>query len=312
MKIVGVSFGTRDGANDSMCRTALLAAREAGAEIGFIHLYDWDIKYCTGCVACSRGLVMGHGNVCTVKDDFDAFRSILLDADGVLLVSPIFEKGGSGLLHTICDRFGPRMDRGMNFIADKKALAGEGKPVDQRLLKDKVISFIGIGGSDWSTKIQCDHLLIALSPGWKVIDNDRFSWSKNIIMEDDKVSRIREIGCNLAKAAADIDNAKYMGEPGVCAHCNCNEFYLEPGTNRATCCLCGIVGEIAVENGRLQFVFPESQLEHAHDTLSGKLIHGRDIFEMESKLIDVMKSDEFKKRVADVKAAVPVIPPPAK
>ena len=80
MKIVGVSLGTRNGSNDSMCKEALIAAQEMGAEGSFIHLLDWDIKDCTGCVACSRSLVMGKGNVCTRKDEFDDFRSQLLDA----------------------------------------------------------------------------------------------------------------------------------------------------------------------------------------------------------------------------------------
>ena len=56
MKILGVSLGTKNGNNDTMCRVALEAAKNAGAEIEFIHLFDWDIKYCSGCVACSRAL----------------------------------------------------------------------------------------------------------------------------------------------------------------------------------------------------------------------------------------------------------------
>ena len=47
MKILGVSLGTKNGNNDTMCRVALEAAKNAGAEIEFIHLFDWDIKYCS-------------------------------------------------------------------------------------------------------------------------------------------------------------------------------------------------------------------------------------------------------------------------
>ena len=54
MKILGVSLGTKNGNNDTMCRVALEAAKEKGAEIEFIHLLDWDIQYCSGCVACSH------------------------------------------------------------------------------------------------------------------------------------------------------------------------------------------------------------------------------------------------------------------
>ena len=49
MKILGVSLGTKNGNNDTMCRVALEAAKEMGAEIEFIHLMDWNIDYCSGC-----------------------------------------------------------------------------------------------------------------------------------------------------------------------------------------------------------------------------------------------------------------------
>ena len=48
MKIVGVSLGTRNGSNDSMCKEALNAAKEMGAEVSFVHLLDWNIQDCTG------------------------------------------------------------------------------------------------------------------------------------------------------------------------------------------------------------------------------------------------------------------------
>ena len=40
MKILGISTGTKNGNNDTMCRVALEAARDAGAEIEFIHAFD--------------------------------------------------------------------------------------------------------------------------------------------------------------------------------------------------------------------------------------------------------------------------------
>ena len=45
MKILGVSLGTKNGNNDTMCRVALEAAKEKGAEIEFIHLHDWNMEY---------------------------------------------------------------------------------------------------------------------------------------------------------------------------------------------------------------------------------------------------------------------------
>ena len=67
-----------------MCRVALEEAQKMGAEIEFIHLFDWDIQTCSGCVACSRGLVTGKGMVCTRKDDFAALYEKMVEADGIV------------------------------------------------------------------------------------------------------------------------------------------------------------------------------------------------------------------------------------
>ena len=126
MKILGLSCGTKNGNNDTMCRVALEAARDAGAEIEFIHVFDWDIKYCTGCVACSKGLVMGKGMICTQKDDYAALYEKMVEADGILVVDPIYESGGSGLFHVLTDRMGPGHDTGMLLMLDGK-LKEQGK-----------------------------------------------------------------------------------------------------------------------------------------------------------------------------------------
>lgn len=235
MKIFGLSFGTKNGNNDTMCRVALEAAQKMGAEIEFIHVFDWDIKFCSGCVACSRGLVMGKGMICTQKDDYAALYEKMVEADGVLVVDPIYESGGSGLFHAVCDRMDPGHDTGMLMMLDGK-LKEQGKEgLNPRMFMQKAISFVGICGSDWACRVQTDHAMLALSPGWKVVDNDFFSWSKDVIMQDDKVARMQEIGKNLVEAAQYIVDNHVMipgsenldlwkGEKGGCPHCHGNNF----------------------------------------------------------------------------------------
>ncbi len=297
MKILGISSGSKNGNNDAMCKEALMGAKEMGADIEFINLHNLDLKYCTGCVSCVISLFSGKGNRCVLKDDFEWLLDKMLEADGIVFATPVFVKGTPGIIHTLIDRFGPRMDRGNNIIATKIAKEKGGKIPDIRILKDKVVSYMGIGGSDWTTRIQCDHGLQALTPMWKVIDNEVFSWSKGIVMEDEKVARVHMIGINLAKAAKDISSAAYLGEPGVCPHCHSRNFFLNDSASEAICCLCGIKGEIKVIDGKISFEFPEEQLKHAHDTLSGKMIHAGDIQNNESKNMEQMKTGEFKARI---------------
>ncbi len=309
MKILGISGGTKNGNNDSMCKEALMGAQELGAEIEFIRILELDLKYCTGCVTCAISLVRGKGNMCVLKDDFDWLLNKMLDADGIIFATPIFVKGAPGLFHTLMDRFGPRMDRGNNTIATKIAQETGGKIPDPRILKDKVISYMGIGGSDWTTRIQCDHGLHAMTTMWKIIDNEVFPWSKGIIMEDEKVARAHQIGVNLAKAAQNIDAATYQGEPGICPHCHCRNFYLNDQASEAICCLCGIKGELKIVDGKVSFEFPEEQLKHAHDTLSGKLLHGDDIKRNEETNMVARRTDEYKNRVEKYKAFIAATKP---
>lgn len=298
MKILGISFGTKNGTNDTMCKVALKGAQDTGADVEFIQMSTLDIKHCTGCCACVKTLLSGRGSMCVLKDDFEWLLDKMKDADGIVVSDPIFEEGASGLFHTIMDRFGPRTDRGNNIIGTKVAEATGGKIPDPRMLKDKVISFMGIGGSDWGTRVQCEHAMLALTPMWKVIDNAWFPWAKELIMDDERLEQVRQIGLNIVEAAKDFEKSSYQGEEGVCPHCHNRLFYLEPGTNKAICGLCGIVGEVNVVDGKTEFTFPEEQLGHAHDTLPGKFIHGDDIKNMEASLTEAKKTPEFKERKA--------------
>ena len=328
MKILGISLGTKNGNNDTLCRVALEAAKEKGAEIEFIHLLDWNIDYCSGCVACSRSLVMGKGMVCTRKDDFNALYEKIIEADGVLMVDPIFESGGTGLFHVITDRMGPGHDTGMLLMLDGK-LKEQGKEgLNPRLFRQKAISFVGIGGSDWAVRVETDHAMFAMSPGWKVVNNEFWSWCKDVIMQDDKIERMREIGTNLVEAAQYIIDNNVMipgsdeldlwkGAEGACPHCHGNNFYIFPGTNHAVCELCGLEGHLETVNGAMKLVAdpelgPNGQVWHCHDLLSGKAAHGADIFENEGRLMDLYKDETFKARKAHYTAVCEATPAPGK
>lgn len=212
-KIVGVSFGTKNGNNDTICKAVLLAAQNQGCEVEFIRAMDLDIKHCTGCITCVKMLMSGTNNMCVHKDDFDWLAFEMFHADGVVMVDPIFETGASGLFHTIMDRFGPRMDTGNNFISTQIAQgrlaqggdAARGVAVpDPAIMSPKAVSYIGIGGSDWGTHVQSEHQLQAMTPSWQVIDNEWVPWSKTALMDDTLIDRATQIGENLAAAAKKI------------------------------------------------------------------------------------------------------------
>ena len=335
MKILGVSFGTKNGNNDTMCRVALEAAKEMGAEIEFIHAFDWDLRPCTGCVACSRALVMGKGMVCTQRDDYKAFYEKMIEADGILFVDPIYESGASGLFHIVTDRMGPGHDSGMMLGAHFGMLEKGGEGLNPRYFNQKPVSFVGIGGSDWAVRVETDHAMLAMSPGWKVVDNDFFSWCKDVIMQDDKIERMKEIGRNLVEAAKLIEESNneivarhgipvaenqesyWKGKEGACPFCQSNNFYIFPGTTHAVCELCGLEGTLEIVDGAFKFkndpsIVPNGLPEHMHNVISGKKAHGDDIFENEGRLMNLFKDPEFKARKEHYTAVCEATPSPSK
>ena len=335
-KVLGISFGTKNGNSDSICKEALMGAQEAGAQIEFIRAQDLDIRHCTGCITCVKMLMGGRGNMCIHKDDFDWLAHEMFTADAIVMVDPIFETGATGLFHTIMDRFGPRMDTGNNFLgkmsAEKNIAEGKKGVVPPSFVfhTDIPVAYIGIGGSDWGTHIQSDHAIQSMTPAWKVCYNEWVPWSKTALMKDEVVSRAHQIGAQMAEFAADPKSARWMGEKGVCPHCNCNDFYLYPGENRAVCAVCGLQGKVVLVDGKVTVEYAEHDLkdengntvldkdgepafpgmyddqgrERAHDTMQGKQIHGEDIGKNEGILMELQKGDAYKQRVARYKAFV--------
>lgn len=313
MKILGISYGTPNGGNDTMVKEALMGAQEVGAEIEFINVNTLNILHCTGCKACVMGLFSGRGNACILKDDMQWLTDKMYDADGLIFSVPIFEKCATGLFHTTMDRFGPRMDRGNLMIAQKIAENG-GKPIDPKYLKEMAVSYMAVGGSDWATRVQADCATQALTPKWTLIHNDYFQWSLGIMMNDEYLAKAHQIGIDTAQAAQKIldgtteiplgiTGPEYKSDPGICPHCHSKNFYLEED-GKAICCLCGLEGEIHNESGKYSFTFPAEQLEHAHDTLSGKFIHGNDIKENTGKKIANMQTEKYKARQAAYRAFI--------
>ena len=298
MKILAISGGTKDGNNDAMAREALMGAKEQGAEVEFIRLHDLNLKPCTGCIVCINDMMRGGLGECVIKDDMDWLGEKIFSADGIIFVMPIFEKGSPAIMHTVQDRiFGPTFDPGPCTIATKIAKESGGKGPDPRRLVRKVVSYISIGGSDWTTRVSADMSLTAMARAWKIIDNAVFQWSKSIIMNDDSVARCRKIGANIAKAAVlGPDEADYLGEPGICPECHSRNFYINDDPKKATCVVCGLIGELALADGKMKFTVPEDQFEHSHFRMPGKFEHMADIGRIETELNENKTKPEFKAR----------------
>lgn len=100
-KVVGVMSSPRKHGNTAaLLRAALQGARERGAEVTEVNLYDCHLEYCRGCLAC---LKCGE---CPIKDDFQRIRELLYDADGIILASPTYCGSCNAAMKNLFDRLG--------------------------------------------------------------------------------------------------------------------------------------------------------------------------------------------------------------
>ena len=122
-KVLGLSFGRKMSNCDVMVKHALTACKEAGHEVRFINIYDLDIKDCTGCIACTVGMIMGKRGDCVLKDDFHILDEAMMEADAIIYGCPTFEMTPTGTFKTVCDRLGPSHDISFRKVAIEEGLA---------------------------------------------------------------------------------------------------------------------------------------------------------------------------------------------
>ncbi|MGO9412514.1 MAG: flavodoxin family protein [Spirochaetia bacterium] len=99
MKIVGVIASPHvDGSGAVLVREALRSARTAGASVSEVFLSEYRIEYCRDCNTCSKS------GRCSVQDDFDNVRTQLVEADGIILSSPVYGRSLSARMKNLFDR----------------------------------------------------------------------------------------------------------------------------------------------------------------------------------------------------------------
>jgi multimeric flavodoxin WrbA len=134
MKILGIVGSGRDGGNTEILVTeALATAKENGAdETKLIKLTTYKIDPCDGC-----GICKDTGN-CRIDDGMQKIYPEILDADGIIIGSPVYFWNISGQTKIFIDRTYP-------FI-------------HKRRLRDKVGGAIVV-----STRAGCSNAFLAIS-----------------------------------------------------------------------------------------------------------------------------------------------------
>ncbi len=88
----------KDGNSDILCNEFMCGAIESGNEVEKIRVAEKKIGFCTGCYACR------NTGVCAIKDDMAEVMQKLIDADVIVLASPVYFYSIDAQLKALIDR----------------------------------------------------------------------------------------------------------------------------------------------------------------------------------------------------------------
>ena len=104
----------RHGNSDLLCDMFAKGAEESGNNVEKIFLKDKEINYCTGCGVCNTT------HRCVIKDDMAEILDEMVNADVIVLATPVYFYSMAAQMKTLIDRTVPRyteiLDKDFYFI----------------------------------------------------------------------------------------------------------------------------------------------------------------------------------------------------
>jgi len=176
MKVVAIVGSPRRGGNtETLTQIALEEIQKKGIETELISLAGKKIQPCDACHACDKG-------ECHIKDDFDAIFKKMVEADGIILATPVYYGAATPQIVSLISRF---------------------YGVDGQPLKDKVGGPIVVArraGKNFTLAqlmffFMIEEMIVPGSTYWNVA----FGLGKGTVLKDEEgVSTIRHFGQKLA------------------------------------------------------------------------------------------------------------------
>lgn len=102
-KVVAINGSPRKKWNTNILLDKCLdGAKEAGAEVELINLYDINYKGCLSCFACKRKGV--YINKCVMNDDLESVLQKICECDALIIGSPIYLDCVTGEVRSFLER----------------------------------------------------------------------------------------------------------------------------------------------------------------------------------------------------------------
>lgn len=120
IKIVGLCASPRKGATEYVMEQSLAAIRAFSPEVEteLVSVHGKKIAACNGCGYCREKKTW-----CCIKDDMQELFEKIIEADGILVGSPVYVMSATPQLHAICSRMRPAMHCYPGMLRNKFASA---------------------------------------------------------------------------------------------------------------------------------------------------------------------------------------------
>ncbi|MCX8208040.1 MAG: flavodoxin family protein [Sulfolobales archaeon] len=158
-RVLAINASPRKYGNTyKLLRVAVEASRRFGASVELLHLYDYSIQPCIGCVSDAQ---LSCRYPCLVdNDDCNKILDKIVKSDALIISTPIYWYGPSGHLKNLIDR--------MTSLENMIFVSG------RSLLEGKVSGFIAVG-ADSGNIMTISYLMVvmnsmgAIVPPWALV-----------------------------------------------------------------------------------------------------------------------------------------------
>jgi multimeric flavodoxin WrbA len=149
VKVLGINGSPRPYGNSFQAlKLALRAAELEGAEVELVNLYEYEIKPCLGCVSDD---IKACVYPCPINDDMVKLYPKVIECDALIISSPIYWFGVSGLLKNFLDRL--TVLENMIYVDGRSWLDG------------KVVGFIAVGNDEGAVALISNLMAVTNSFG---------------------------------------------------------------------------------------------------------------------------------------------------
>jgi multimeric flavodoxin WrbA len=248
-KIIGLSFGRKNGNSETFLKAALMAAEDEGVESEIIRAIELKILPCTSCGACFKTTKCPH-------DDTDwILKNTILGDAALIVAAPVYHLRSPASLICVTEK--------INHLFFKNPQARDRK---------KLSAAISVGGSGYDgwTSLGLTTIQILLQHFSTLVDQVQIDHCADVgaaLTPDNQwaIDRSRQIGRNLVKSMnLPFNQVKYLGEesPISCPVCHCNIFYLEKGLPEIACPVCRTHGKVSYAGGKYKVAWDADDIKN--------------------------------------------------